>query len=225
MALLYGASYHYAYVRVLNPLYEYAHVLYVPPSPISLAFTYLLIGLPVLGYRFVCAPAAYGAALTFVVAYVPAQLFLLFNLDQPPAELALVQASIAASMTALLWTSTLGAGGELAIRMAYQTEAARLSAPVSAIMAVLTAVSAIMLLYFYRNSMQIVGLDDIYDLRFAASQTQAGTVANYTISWLGTLSLPFFYSRALLRKSCGTWPLQWLSAFYSLLRLGRSRRF
>ena len=193
ITLIYGAMFHYAYVAYIHPSFEYAHYYYIATSSAQLLLTYLLVTAPVVAYRSSTAPATCGAALIFVVCYVPAQLMLLFNLERSPAELALVQGSLAASMAMLLWASSIGG---------------RAGAPIwpvdrlSVILNFLTVVSIGALVLNYYKYMRLVSFEDVYDLRFESSIEQS-VVANYLISWLAYCFLPFYFARGLLRKRWG----------------------
>jgi hypothetical protein len=199
-------AYHYAYVTILSPQYEYAYILYFPPPSISVIVTYVTILAPVIGYRHRPAPAAYGAALIYAIAYVPAQLFLLFNWQQSIGELATLQVIVGASMMALLWTSSMGreapaSTDRLSTELAWTGGRVEISPTSSTLLAILTALASVATVYLYRDSMRVVPLDDVYDLRFEAAQVDPGVLISYTLAWLLNLCLPFYFARGILRKN------------------------
>lgn len=193
-ALIFGVTFQYAYITYINPAFEYAHYLYFTPSVTGLLFTYVLVAAPVVAYRASLAPAAFGAALIFALCYVPAQLILLFNWQRSDIELALVQASVAASMIILLRASRLGEknapGGPV-----------RTSRLLSAILGALTVVSFAVFVFNYHQYMHLVSFEDVYDLRFESSRIDKGALVNYLTSWLSFCFLPFYFARGILRKS------------------------
>ena len=91
----YATAFHFAYVVFLYPVFEYAHFYYFPPSLPLLILTYSLAIAPVVGLRESTLPAFCGAALVFVICYVPAQLTLLFTWQRETEELVIVQAALA----------------------------------------------------------------------------------------------------------------------------------
>jgi hypothetical protein len=190
--LVYGAVFHYAYVAYIYPVWEYAHYGYFAPSADALLFTYLLIAAPVVWYRASAAPAAYGAALIFALCYVPAQLILLFTWERPGGELALVQSSVAASMAIVLRTSGFGGGRSAPLRSERR---------IVPILGVLTLISVLVLVLTYRENMRLVSFDDIYDLRYEASDIKPGALVEYLISWLSYCFLPFYFTRGILRRN------------------------
>lgn len=192
-ALVYGVVFQYAYMAYINPVFEYAHYLYLTPSVTSLLFTYVLVVAPVVAYRASLAPAAYGAALIFALCYVPAQLILLFNWQRAEGELALVQASVAASMAILLRVSTLG-GNAAVVPF-------RANRRLSAILGVLTVVSVVVFVFNYYQNMRFVSFEDVYDLRFETNQVDKGAFVNYLTTWLSYCFLPFYFARGVLRKN------------------------
>jgi hypothetical protein len=139
--------------------------------------------------------------LVFAVCYVPAQLIMLFNWERSIAELSAVQVSVAASMTVLLATCSLGADRPQEFEPAASREPVYISPVLSVSVAVLTAISTMLLIYYYGPYMRLVALDDIYDLRFESGQIDYGPFVNYTVSWLSYCSLPFYYTRSILRRN------------------------
>lgn len=192
-ALVYGVVFHYTYIAYINLVFEYAHYLYFTPSVTSLLLTYVLVAAPVVAYRASLAPAAYGAALIFALCYVPAQLILLFNWQRVEGELALVQASLAASMAILLTVSTLG-GNAAVVPF-------RVNRRLSAMLGVLTVVSVVVFVLNYYQHMRLVSFEDVYELRFETNQVDKGAFVNYLTTWLSYCFLPFYFARGVLRKN------------------------
>lgn len=198
---MFAGAYHFVYENYLSPEYDYASVLYFEPSALSLVLTYLLIAAPILTYRATTAVASYGSSLIFAIAYVPAQLFLLFNWQESAAALAVVQSSIAASMAVLFWASDLGVVEQKSFAYVITAERLELSSFLTTTLGVITAVGSLLLLFFFRQHMRLVALDDVYDLRFESAQYDYGPLVNYPLAWLGTLCLSFYYARGFLRWS------------------------
>jgi hypothetical protein len=190
--LVYAVVIQYAYMEYINPVFGYAHYLYFEPSVISLLFTYGLVVAPAVAYRASLAPAAYGAALIFALCYVPAQFVLLFNWQRAEGELALVQASVAASMAILLRVSTMG-GNAADVPF-------RANRRLSATLGVLTIVAIVVFVLNYYQDMRLVSFEDVYDLRFETNQVDRGAFVNYLTMWLSYCFLPFYFARGVLRK-------------------------
>lgn len=194
-AIIFGAAFHYAYVTYINPLFAYASYLYFTPSIESVLFTYILVAAPVVRYRTSVLPAAYGAALIYALCYVPAQLILLFNWQRSLDELFLLQASVAASMTVLLFASQLG--GKRQVFNVPHHNSQRLSWA----LAFLTLFSCIVFLIANYKSMRLVSFEEVYDLRFETTQINKGAFVNYLTAWFSYCFLPFYFTRGILRRS------------------------
>lgn len=192
-ALIYGVMFHYGYVVYLNPVFEYAHYYYLETSVAQQILTYLLVVAPVIAYRSSTAPAAYGAALIFVLSYVPAQLILLFNLEKPPGEVMLLQTSLAVSMAIILWASS--RGSRTAHLPSWQPRR------LSMILFFLTMASMAILVVNYHQHMRLVSFEDVYDLRFETNEIVQSTFEGYLLSWLSYCFLPFYFTRGVLQKS------------------------
>lgn len=192
-AVAFGLAFHFAYVEYLNPLFEYASFFYYAPGPLPLLLAYVLIAAPGFAYRPSTAPASYGAALIFVLVYVPVQLMLLFMLDYPKLEIAGVQVSLAASMAVLLYAAPMG--------HRVHSAPARAGKRLSTTLAALTSISMVVLVVSYHEYMRLVSFADIYDLRFEANAIERSAAANYLISWLSYCFLPFYFARGIVRRS------------------------
>lgn len=191
LALLYALAFEHAYASYINPVYEYGHYYYFPvPLALSVA-TYLFLLAPCLFYRKTEAPSAYGIGLLYTLCYVPTQLIMLFNWNRDAAELLVVQASLAASMSVFM--AFAAAGWRPAAR---QVSVTRLKP----IMGLLMAVSLVLLVWTYRNHMRFVGFDDVYDLRFETNEIDTGPLVDYFVSWLSYCFLPFYLARGILNK-------------------------
>jgi hypothetical protein len=210
-AMLYSATFHYAYVVYVYPVFEYAHYNYIERMLPQIFLTYLHAAAPVVAYRSSTAPASFGVVLIFVICYVPAQLMLLFTLDRPFGELTLVQVSLAASMAILLWASSLG-GGDRA--------QARSERHLSAALRFLTVASMVLLVFYYHQHMRLVSFEDVYDLRFETNELVKSTLAGYLLSWLSYCFLPFYFARGVIRKSWGDFGLGFLGSLLIYLATG-----
>jgi hypothetical protein len=191
-ALIYAITFHYSYAIYINPAFAYAHYEYHSPELSTLLLTYSLVLAPLVLFRRSIAPAACGAALIYVLCYVPAQLILLFMWDRLYAELAVVQGSLAGSMTALMWAARLGMA---------QGAAGQSIRRVSWMLPPLTVVSLLILVVVYREHMRLVSFADVYDLRFEASEVETNALIDYPLLWLSYCFLPFYIARGILRKS------------------------
>ncbi len=188
-----GAAFQFAYIEYINPLFEYAGYLYFPPSDLSLVFAYLLIAVPVIGYRSSMQPAAFGSAFIYALCYVPAQLILLFNWSQSPSELAYLQTSVAASMTVLFHAARYGGGKT-------SNNAPQNLSHLKKVMFMLTLISGSIFVLNYYEHMRLVSFEDVYDLRADSSRVDKGAFVNYLTSWLSYCFIPFYFAYGILRK-------------------------
>lgn len=195
LALVYGAIFHYAYLIYIHPTFEYAHYSYIERDVFQYLVTYFLIAAPVAMYRVSSAPATYGAALIYVLCYVPAQLVLLFTLDRAIGELILIQVALAVSMGVLLAASTLG----YFCRSSLEPKEGRLSF----MLGVLTVFSMSLLIINYHQYMRIVSFEDVYELRAESNQIAQSGFEGYLLSWLSYCFLPFYLARGILRGAIG----------------------
>lgn len=191
LALLYALAFEHSYASFISPVYEYSHYYYFPaPLPLSIA-TYFLVILPCLFSRWTEAPSALGISLFYALCYVPTQLIMLFNWNRGAAELLVVQASLAASMSIFM------ACGAAGWRPAVEAVPLKRLGPV---MMVMTAFSLILLVWTYRDHMRFVGFDAVYDLRFETNEIEAGVIVDYFVSWLSYCFLPFYLARGIWNK-------------------------
>jgi hypothetical protein len=188
----YAAAFHFAYVVFLYPVFEYAHFYYFPPSLPLLILTYALAIAPVVGLRESTLPAFCGAALVFVICYVPAQLTLLFTWQRETEELVIVQAALAASMAILFRAALLGHD---------RTAVRRSEAGLVPVVTILTGASILALLVSYGSYMRLVSFEDVYELRFESNEAERGALTDYLVSWLSYCFLPFYMARGIVRKS------------------------
>lgn len=191
LAFAYGLSFENAYVSYISPVYEYGHYYYFPPTTSLWVACYALIVAPCLLMRWTDATSSYGIALFYALCYVPTQLIMLFNWNRDAAELLLVQASLAASMAVFMGCASAG------WRPVAQPIPIKRLAPV---MAVMMAVSLVLLIWTYRNYMRFVGFEDVYDLRFETNEIDTGPLVDYLVSWLSYCFLPFYLARGILNK-------------------------
>jgi hypothetical protein len=191
LALLYGLAFENAYVGYINPVYEYGHYYYFPPTLGLWVACYAFIVAPCLLMRWTDATSSYGIALFYTLCYVPTQLIMLFNWNRDAGELLLVQASLAGSMAVFMAFASAG------WRPVAEPVPIKRLAP---IMAVLMAISMALLIWTYRDYMRFVGFADVYDLRFETNEIDAGPLVDYLVSWLSYCFLPFYLARGILNK-------------------------
>jgi hypothetical protein len=191
-ALAHALAFHAGYLFYIHPMFEYAHYNYYPVALLQLLLTYGFILVPLVGYRFSAAPAAYGAALIYALCYVPAQLVVLFNWNRGEPELLAMQASLAGSMLCLFLSAPLG--WRTVSTMATERR-------IRPWVAALTFISIGILIFAYGSHMRIVSFADVYDLRSQTNQVQLGALSLYLLSWLSYCFLPFFFARGILRRS------------------------
>lgn len=192
-SLFFASLYHYAYATFVNPVFEYAHYLYLPAPFFGLFFTYLAVVAPVCYYRSSCSPASYGIELVYALCYVPSILVFLFTWQRSPFELMLVQFGLGSSMFLLLrapsWRGKSFSENKVPNKL------------VTSILGVVTLLAILELVRNYHSYMRFVSFADVYDLRFETNAVEIGPLSSYSIMWLSYCFLPFYFARGIITKS------------------------
>jgi hypothetical protein len=203
LALLNVGGYHFAYVDFLHEVFGYADFRYEETSLTYLIWTYIIAVLPIVAARRSNEPSAVGCALIYALSYVPIQLTLTFMWAQKDAELVLVQALLALSMTVLFRSSS--AGRLMTTGREAYAEALLKPGPLTTLIHVLSGVALILMLVEFHSIMKFVSFEDVYDLRSDAAGIQASTVTSYLMMWLTYCLGPFYVARALVTGSKVDW--------------------
>lgn len=226
---MYAALYHYSYVVFINPVFDYAHHYYFDRPLLVYVYLYGVTIFPLSLYRRSCAPANFGAALIYVLCYVPGQLTLAFMLEASLIELLLAVGALSLSMTLLflasssspsfrflgpaaerepkgivLHFSNLKTDSEKVGNSEYQSARSSgrlISESLLNMIHVLTAISLIGLVATNYSHMRIVSFEDVYDLRFASRDVAANAFVGYLVLWLSVCFIPFYMAYGLVQRS------------------------
>jgi hypothetical protein len=199
LALLYAGIFHFLYISYLTVEFQYAAFYYFPPTFFELAVAYALAVVPVIGYRSSGAISSYGAEIIYAICYVPAPLIILFNWQGGEAGIFLVLFSLGLSMWCILRAAAWGDDASIVTVVPGRSQ--HLEGAGTILVYGLTLVGLLALIVSYGQYMQFVGLEEIYDQRFVANQTSKGLLSDYFSVLLPSAFLPFFYARALVRRS------------------------
>lgn len=191
IAFLYALTFLYCYKSYINPAFEYAGYTYFPPDPRALVSCFALTLLPILAHRKSAAPAHVGASILYTLCYVPAQVILLCMWQRDIAELIQGQAALSLSMLAIFRAAR--AGFTPGTPPIYPDRISKLALS-------MTIVAILLALFIYRNHMQFVSFENVYDLRSETSNLGQGALADYLLSWLSYALIPFHLARALVQK-------------------------
>lgn len=71
----------------------------------------------------------------------------------------------------------------------------------SIVIGAITVIGLIAIFYYFGSFMRIVDFSEVYDLRKASSSVQVSGFVGYIVMWLTALSLPYYFSMALTKKS------------------------
>lgn len=213
LALVNAVAYHLAYVHFLHRVFDYADFRYEPTTASYLVWTYLVAVLPVIAVRKSNSPSAVGAALLYVMSYVPIQLTLTFMWAEKTLDLVLLQGVMTLSMVTLFRASNQYRHASVK-RKTCHSAFFRIG-PVTTTIYVLTGIALLLVVTQYHAVMRFTSFEDVYDLRSEASEISVSTVTHYLIMWLSYAIGPFYIARALFlsRKT------DWIIGIASLLVL------
>ena len=190
-AFLHTLSFHYCYKSYINPAFEYAGYTYFPPETWALFSCYVLSVLPILAHRRSAAPAHVGASIIYTLCYVPAQVILMCMWQRDLVELIQGQAALSVSMLFIF----------RAARAAFKPGPVPIYPDrISTLALCMTVMAIAVALFIYRNHMQFVSFENVYDLRSETADLGLGAFSDYLLSWLAYALIPFHLARALVQR-------------------------
>lgn len=190
---VYALLFHYGYVEYSYPIFEYAGYKYFDSNAIEYVFTYLIAVVPSLLINNYKKISYFGVVLIYIVAYVPSQLMIQFNIDSEFLSKINLQVSLLASFFLILYISKFGSNNS------YVKER-KVDGYLIGFVVVFNLLIVFFLLYKYHGYMRFVGFADVYDLRFETNKVEVPTVLNYFQMWITYLFIPFFMAVGLVRK-------------------------
>jgi hypothetical protein len=211
LALVNALAYHLAYVKFLHEVFGYADFRYEPTSVTYLAWTYLVAALPIIATRKSNSPSAVGAALIYILSYVPIQLTLTFIWAEKTLELAFLQVVMALSMVALFRTTA--SHKSILINRTTDNLSFVRTGPLLIAFYLFTAVALIMVIAQYHSIMRFASFDNVYELRDQAGEIRVSKSMNYIVLWLSYLIGPFYIARAIFYNR----KIDWVIGFTALL--------
>jgi hypothetical protein len=203
LALVNAVAYHLAYVHFLHRVFGYADFRYEPTTAAYLIWTYLVAVLPVIAVRKSNSPSAVGAALLYVMSYVPIQLTLTFMWAEKTLDLVLLQGVMTLSMMTFFRAPT--SYRHSSEKRATDHSAFFRSGPLTTTIYFLTGISLLLVVTQYHSVMRLTSFEDVYDLRDEASKITVSTVTHYLTMWISYAIGPFFIARAIFCSSKTDW--------------------
>lgn len=203
LALVNAVAYHLAYVHFLHRVFGYADFRYEPTTASYLIWTYLVAVLPVIAVRKSNSPSAVGAALLYVMSYVPIQLTLTFMWAEKTLDLVLLQGVMTFSMMTLFRVPTSNRQASVK-RKIFHSAFFRIG-PVTTTIYLLTGIALLLVVTQYHTVMRLTSFEDVYDLRSEASEINVSTVTHYLTMWISYAIGPFFIARAIFFSRKDDW--------------------
>ena len=194
--LAYGLAFQLAYQLYLAPTFEYASYRNIEMTLSHHLLTLAFVALPSLLFKDRPTPAAFGAALIYIVAYVPAQIMIPRMLDDFYFPTLSIQAALAASMAAISFFS--GMGGSR------RSEQEPIGRDLTMLVLVLAIPCLLAMVATNYQHMRFVDFASVYELRQDSSKAAQMPVLAYTNLWLAYCFLPYFITRGIMMR-------EWLS--------------
>lgn len=193
LVLMYAASFHYVYYIYLSDMFDYAYYKYLERSFVEYVLAYLFCLIPVAFRSNKESLSLFAFDLIYLLVYIPGQLMLIFMWRLEMIDYYVTSILFLLSMLIMSMPTHIFILNEKSI--VYPGAAFR------AFVYFLTIFGLILLFYSYGSTMRFVGFDEVYALRTEANETSKGALVDYTVIWLTFISLPYFFSVALCRKS------------------------
>lgn len=203
LALVNVFAYHLAYVKFLHRVFDYADFRYEPTTVAYLIWTYLVAVVPVIAVRKSNSPSAVGAALLYVMSYVPIQLTLTFMWAEKTVDLFLLQVVMMLSMMTLFRAATSYQHASVK-RETFHSAFFRVG-PLTIIIYLLTGIALLLIVTQYHSVMRLTSFEDVYDLRSEANKINVSTVTHYLTMWICYAIGPFFIARAIFCSRKADW--------------------
>lgn len=200
--LVYGLSFQLAYQQYLAPTFDYASYRNVEMTLSHHLLTLAFVAAPSILFKDRPTPAAFGAALIYVVVYVPGQIMIPRMLDDLYFPTLSIQAVLAASMAVISYFSGVGA--------ARRIEQEPIGRDLTMLVLVLAVPCLLAMVATNYQHMRLVDFAGVYDLREDSSKAAQLPVLAYTNLWLAYCFLPYFVTRGILMR-------EWISFAFGLV--------
>lgn len=193
MVGLYIACFHWIYVHYLYPTLDYLGFDFNRPASAYLALAWTLALLPCLWMPLrLTRPSQLAYWVLYITVLIPSMFVPLYAEMEPAREIAVLM------FVFLLAFFIVGCAHFAPLA---RLHGSRYAAPqIARGMAWLGGALALWLLAVYRNHLQIVSFNDVYDLRDAASDMAEGTSINYAFMLLTGAINPFFMGYGLYHR-------------------------
>lgn len=194
--IIFATSYHALYVDYLHPIFGYMHYRLEHRDWFEWLFVYCVAVTPSIWQRGRNSAVACGISLIYLLLYVPALITMCAMWMTSFFEFVILALSLMI--------------GQFVIQIAMPRKKQEclievnnknyISTNIQMLLAIFTAFSLLVFIIENRAHMDLVGFADVYDLRFA-SRDVSSKFSGYLSMWLIGISLPFYLSFAVMRRS------------------------
>ncbi|MDB5123365.1 MAG: hypothetical protein JWP94_1494 [Mucilaginibacter sp.] len=203
LAILYLISFDWMYISWLSGRYSYMGFEYHPVRLDLLLVSHIVAWLPVLWIPIkLRRPSVIIYWFLFLMTYIPAVLLPVYIKLSNEGELYILILSLLAGMFIISFSYFL----PLIKLKRLKIDGKKFMGGVY----VITILLILYVIYIFKGNMRLVGLSDIYDLRFGSDALTQGNYVAYAIMALGSCFFPLLLSLGLIRKS------YWLIIFGSV---------
>lgn len=194
--LSFAGAYHFVYVKYLNPLFDYAHYRIESRGLFEWVLIYAILIVPGIWQRSRNSAVGAGISLMYLLLYVPA--IITMGMMWRMSDFSFFSVSLSMLLGQIIIQGVISRRQRLIFESSSGEGVLRVGGHLS-----LIGFSIVSVFVFIADNymhMQLVGFDDVYDIRFAANDS-GGLLSGYLSMWLLGVSLPYILAVAFLRKS------------------------
>lgn len=180
-AAVFTAVYALCYVLFLNRYFDYTGFALYPRDLWLYVITLVFAVAPAAAYRGHRALSSGIAVLIFVILYIPIILTFTFASEAGETRIMAVQAVLATCMSLIFLVDRLVIRNPFPFALAFDLYPAVLATTVGI---------TLYLLIVYRGSLELVGFEQVYELRSANAELGAGVLTRYLSLWLLNVFVP-----------------------------------
>lgn len=192
---LFAAGYHAVYLVYLNPAFEYAGYRVEARDWSQWAYTYVIAVLPSIWQSGRNNAVASGVSLIYLLLYVPALITMCAMWVAPFSEY--MTLAFALLVGQFIIQSSVSGRARISSAESYCLEIT--SPGVRLTLAIFTSISLVVFVLENKTHMRIVGLADVYELRFA-SRDATSLLSGYLSMWLLGVSIPYYLAIGVCRR-------------------------
>lgn len=187
-AMAYAIGYYFVYLDYLAPIFGYAHYNLIRRPFIFIVFSIGVAVIPTVFYQGCRKISTFIAILIYATAYVPSIITIMLALDRPVAEILIIQITFMMGMS-LFFLADRFENHQIIIPNFRQW-------PLSVFHS-LAITLTILVLFKYHNDLRFVSFDEVYNHRFANTETDRGALVGYSVMWLTSCVYPIYLAIGL----------------------------